>query len=69
VLIVLVQMERMMIPPGDAAAEIYVIMRVSNLCQSEIDLEFIVDPERRKRNGELRVTSESYTISHTCQLT
>lgn len=58
----------MVIPPGEAAAEVYVIMRVSNLCQEEIDLEFIVDPETRKRNGELQVTSESYTISHTCQL-
>lgn len=58
----------MVIPPGEAAAEVYVIMRVSNLCQKEIELEFIVDPETRKRNGELQVTSESYTISHTCQL-
>lgn len=56
----------MVIPPGEAAAEVYVIMRVSNLGQDDIGLDFIVDPETQERNGDLRVESESYTVYHSC---
>ncbi len=58
----------MVIPPGEAAAEVYVVMRVSNLGQHDIDLDFIVDPETQERHGDLRIESESYTVYHSCQL-
>ena len=57
-------MERMVIPPGESAPEVYVIVRVSNLGQNDINRDFIVDPETRRRNGELRVEAESYRIYH-----
>ena len=60
-------MERMVIPPGEAAAEVYVVMRVSNLSQNSMDLDFIVDPETRRRNGQLCVEAESYTVFHSCE--
>ncbi|KAL8829788.1 MAG: hypothetical protein Q9191_001815 [Dirinaria sp. TL-2023a] len=62
------RMERMVIPPGESTAEVYVIARVSNLGQKGIDLDFIVDPETQRRNKQLRIEAESYRILHSCAL-
>ncbi len=52
----------MKVPAGQAAAEVDVIMRVSNLGHNDIDLDFIVDPATRESNEEL---SRSPTLSST----
>lgn len=52
----------MVLPSGKAAAEVYIIMRVSDLGFGEIDLDFFVDPETLRRKGQLRFESESYTV-------
>lgn len=52
----------MVIPPGRAALEVYMILRVSNLGPGEIDLDFFVDPETLRRQGRLRFEAESYTV-------
>ncbi|KAL8786867.1 MAG: hypothetical protein Q9195_008024 [Heterodermia aff. obscurata] len=56
------RMERMVLPSGKAAAEVYVIVRVWNIGQNDIGLDFIVDPETQRRSGELHVEADSYTI-------
>lgn len=60
-------MERLAIPPQQSTAEVYVILRVSNLGRYDMCLEFIVDPETRRRDGKLRVEAESYNIFHSCE--
>ena len=55
----------MAIPPGESATEVYIIMRVFNLGRDDINVDFFVDPETLRREGELKFEAESWTVSQT----
>ena len=55
-------MQRMVLTPGQRAAEVYIILRVFNLGQGRIGMRLYVDPETMRRNGELQFAAEQYTV-------
>ena len=56
------QMERMVIQPPQPSPEIYIIFRVFKLGQLGMGMRMIVDPEIRRRRGELEFTAELFTV-------
>ena len=61
-------MESMIIDPkNEAPTQIYVILRVFKLGQKGMGVKVIVDPETKRRNGELNFEAESHTVSQNPQ--
>jgi len=55
-------MERMRLTKGEAAPEVYIILRVFNLGKETIDMRVYVDPKGIEEGGDLIFTPESYSV-------
>lgn len=55
----------MALTDGQAAIQVYMILRVFDLGQDEIGLRIYLDPETLRRNNSLRFTAESYCVEPT----
>jgi hypothetical protein len=58
-------MGQMTLIDGQAAIQVYMIMRVFDLGQDEIGLRIYLDPETLRRKNSLRFTAESYCVEPT----
>ena len=53
----------MALVPGTPATEVYVIMRVYNLGQRNMGIQYYFDPWAWKQRDELIIEAESYTVT------
>jgi hypothetical protein len=58
-------MRQMVLTDGQAATQVYMILRVFDLGQDEIGLRIYLDPETLRRKNSLRFTAESYCVEPT----
>jgi hypothetical protein len=58
-------MGQMTLIDGQAAIQVYMIMRVFDLGQDEIGLRIYLDPETLRRNNSLRFTADMYRVEPT----
>lgn len=55
-------MQRMKLRDGQAAQEVYIILRVFNLDNDDIDMRIYVDPEGMRAARTLDFTAESWSV-------
>ena len=58
-------MRQMVLIDGQAAIQVYMILRVYDLGQDEIGLRIYLDPETLRRNNSLKFMAESYCVQPT----
>jgi hypothetical protein len=58
-------MGQMALTDGQAAIQVYMILRVFDLGQDEIGLRIYLDPETLPRNNSLKFMAESYCVQPT----